>query len=143
MKKFNIIAYRLKQNTKPCDVLETFEALFKKFAFFTECFFRANVKICEYKSDGKFHSNRNRNAVNTLLKRYPELKDCYRYIQREKDSRKSQKTRRCPNEHRLALLYAIRDKIKIKKQIRTTRCARSCSDSGMYGNLLFVGRHDK
>ena len=48
-------------------------------------FFRANVKICEYESDGKFHSNRNRNAVNTLLKRYPELKDCYRYIQREKD----------------------------------------------------------
>ena len=30
MKKFNIIAYRLKQNTKPCDVLEMFEALLKK-----------------------------------------------------------------------------------------------------------------
>ena len=86
MKKYNIITYRLKQNTKPCDVLETLEALFKKHsAFFTECLFRANVLICEYEFDGKLHSNRNRNAVNTLLKRYPELKDCYRYIQREKD----------------------------------------------------------
>lgn len=86
MKKYNIITYRLKQNTKPCDVLETLEALFKKYsASFAECLFRANVLICEYEFDGKIHSNRNRNAVNTLLKRYPELKDCYRYIQREKD----------------------------------------------------------
>ena len=86
MKKFNIIAYRLKQNTKPCDILETLEALFKKHsASFAECLFRANVLICEYESDGKLHSNRSKNAVNTLLKRYPELKDCYRYIQREKD----------------------------------------------------------
>ena len=86
MKKYNIITYRLKPNTKPCDVLETLEALLEKHsAFFSECLFRAGVMICEYEFDGKIHSNRNRNAVNTLLKRYPELKDCYRYIKREKD----------------------------------------------------------
>ena len=87
MKKFNIIAYRLKQNTKPCDVLETLEALFEKHsAFFEECLFRVNVLICEYESDCKFHSNRNRNAVKTLLKRNPELKDYYRYIRNTKNS---------------------------------------------------------
>ena len=81
MKKYNVIRYRLKQNTKPCDVLETLEALFKKHsAFFTECLFRVNVLICAYEFDGKPHSNRNRNAVNTLLKRNPELQDYYRYI---------------------------------------------------------------
>ena len=81
MKKYNIITYRLKQNTKPCDVLETLEALFKKnSASFAECLFRANVLICEYEFDGKIHSNRNRNAVNTLLKRNPELQNYYRYI---------------------------------------------------------------
>ena len=30
MKKYNIITYRLKQTTKPYDVLEMFEALLKK-----------------------------------------------------------------------------------------------------------------
>lgn len=86
MKKYNIITYRLKQNTKPCDVLETLEALLKKHsAFFTECLFRVDVMICEYEFDGKHHSNKSRNAVNTLLRRYPELKDYYRCIQIEKD----------------------------------------------------------
>ena len=81
MNKYNIITYRLKQTTKPYDVLETLEALIKKHsAFFTECLFRINVLICEYEFDGKIHSNRNRNAVNTLLKRNPELQDYYRYI---------------------------------------------------------------
>lgn len=86
MKKYNIITYRLKQNTKPCDVSDAIEALLEKHsAFFSECLFRVGVMICEYEFDGKLHSNRNRNAVNTLLRRYPALKDYYKYKKREKD----------------------------------------------------------
>ena len=42
MKKYNIITYRLKPNTKPCDVLETLEALFKK-AMEDSCLYDAGV----------------------------------------------------------------------------------------------------
>lgn len=85
MEKYNVICYRLNRNTNPIVVLEVLEALLKKHSvFYTECLFRINVSICEYEYDGKLHSNRNKNAVNTLLKRYPELEDYYKYIREEK-----------------------------------------------------------
>ena len=85
--KYNIIHYRLNKNTKPSDVLDTLEILIKKHSvFFTECLFRVNVMIHEFEYEGVLHSNRNKNAIKTLLKRYPELEAYYRYNREEKSS---------------------------------------------------------
>ena len=85
--KYNIIHYRLNKNTKPSDVLDTLEMLVKKHSvFFTECLFRVNVMICEFEYEDVLHSNRNKNAIKTLLKRYPELEAYYRYNREEKSS---------------------------------------------------------
>lgn len=86
MKKYNVIRYRLNRNTKPSKVLETLEALLKKyFVFYQECLFNIKGNVCEFEHEGKFHSNRNRNAINTILKLYPELSDFYKYNREQRE----------------------------------------------------------
>lgn len=82
---YSIIQYQLKKSTKPCDVFAALEALIQKHSvFYQECLFRVEVLICEFEHEGKRRSNRNKNAVNTLLRRHPELQSYYSYAKEEK-----------------------------------------------------------
>ena len=77
-RKYTVINYRLNRKAKPRDVLTALEALIKKHAlFYSECLFKVNALIYEFEHEGKLHSNRNKNAIYTILKRYPELKNYY------------------------------------------------------------------
>ena len=74
MKKYNIINYRLKASVKPIDVLRELEQLLKKHnATYLENLLNLEVLIIEIEYSGKLHSNRQRNAILTILKRHPEL----------------------------------------------------------------------
>ena len=71
---YNVITYRLKRTVKPAEVLDALETLLDRYSMgFGECLFRAQVVLCAFEHEGKLHTNRNRNAVKTLLKRHPEL----------------------------------------------------------------------
>ena len=77
MKKYNIINYRLNKSVKPIDALQELEHLMcKNNANYLECFIKLEVSIVEFEHDGKLHSNRNKNAILTILKRYPVL-ECF------------------------------------------------------------------
>lgn len=74
MKKYNIISYRLKASVKPIDVLRELEQLLKKHnATYLENLLNLEVLIIEIEYSGKLHSNRQRNAILTILKHHPEL----------------------------------------------------------------------
>ena len=74
MKKYNIINYRLKASVKPIDVLRELEQLLKKYnATYLENLLNLEVLIIEIEYSGKLHSNRQRNAILTILKHHPEL----------------------------------------------------------------------
>ena len=74
MKKYNIINYRLKASVKPIDVLRELEQLLKKYnATYLENLLNLEVLIIETEYSGKLHSNRQRNAILTILKHHPEL----------------------------------------------------------------------
>ena len=74
MKKYYIITYRLTRKVKPSEVLAVIENLMEKYALrYKTCKFHAEVSIIEFEHAGKFHSNRHRNGVLSILKKYPEL----------------------------------------------------------------------
>ena len=74
MKKYNIINYRLKASVKPIDVLRELEQLLKKHnATYLENLLNLEVLFIEIEYSGKLHSNRQRNAILTILKHHPEL----------------------------------------------------------------------
>ena len=74
MEKYNIILYRLKASVKPIDVLRELEQLLKKHnATYLENLLNLEVLIIEIEYSGKLHSNRQRNAILTILKHHPEL----------------------------------------------------------------------
>ena len=75
MKKYNIINYKINKSVKPIDVLREIERLKQIHdVHYLECFIKLEVSIIEFKHEGKLHSNRNRNAILTILKHYPDLK---------------------------------------------------------------------
>ena len=81
MKKYNIIAYRLNRNVRPSEVLAAIESLIKKHDLqYQNCLFAASVSIIEFEHQNKFHSNRNRNAILSILKKYPELEPFFKHI---------------------------------------------------------------
>ena len=83
--KYTVIHYRLNKKTKPCDVIQTLETLFEKYSVcYSQSLFQINVLIGEYEYEGKFHSNRNKNAVKTLLRKHPELETYYKYTREKK-----------------------------------------------------------
>ncbi len=79
MNKYIVIEYRLTRKVTPSAVLEALESLFNtQPLFYAECLFEINVGLYELEHEGKLHTNKKRNTVNTLLKRYPELANFYR-----------------------------------------------------------------
>ena len=80
MKKYNIINYRINKSVKPIDVLREIERLKQIHdVHYLECFIKLEVSIIEFEHEGKLHSNRNRNAILTILKHYPELKCFFKH----------------------------------------------------------------
>ena len=72
--QYYVISYKIKKTVKPAEVLDALETLLDRHSMgFGACLFRVQVYLCEFEHEGKLHSNRNRNAVKTLLKRHPEL----------------------------------------------------------------------
>ena len=77
MNTYNIINYKVNKSIKPIDVLQELERLMcKNNANYSECFIKLEISIVEFEHDGKLHSNRNKNAILTILKRCPVL-ECF------------------------------------------------------------------
>ena len=86
MKKYNIINYRLKASVKPIDVLRELEQLLKKHnATYLENLLNLEVLIIEFEDSGKLHSNRQRNAILTILKQHPELNAFFEYKKQDSE----------------------------------------------------------
>lgn len=80
MKGYNIINCRINKSVKPIDVLQVIEHLMQKNnVSFLECFIKLKVSIVEFEHEGKFYSNRNKNAILTVLKHYPTLSDLFEH----------------------------------------------------------------
>ena len=72
--QYHVISYRIKKTVKPVEVLDALETLLDRYSMgFGECLFRVQVYLCEFEHKGKTHTNRNRNAIQALLKQHPEL----------------------------------------------------------------------
>jgi hypothetical protein len=72
--QYHVISYRIKKTVKPAEVLDALETLLDRHSMgFGECLFRVEVVLCEFEHEGKTHTNRNRNAIQALLKQHPEL----------------------------------------------------------------------
>ena len=72
--QYHVISYRIKKTVKPVEVLDALETLLDRHSMgFGECLFRVQVYLCEFEHKGKTHTNRNRNAIQALLKQHPEL----------------------------------------------------------------------
>ena len=86
MTKYNIINYRLKASVKPIDVLRELEQLLKKHnATYLENLLNLEVLIIEIEYSGKLHSNRQRNAILTILKHHPELNAFFEYKKQDSE----------------------------------------------------------
>ena len=82
--QYHVITYKIRKTVKPAEVLDALETLLDRYSMgFGECLFRAQVYLCEFEHEGKLHTNRDRNAVKTLLKRHPELEAFHHESQSE------------------------------------------------------------
>lgn len=82
--QYHVISYKIGKTVKPAEVLDALETLLERHSMgFGECLFRAQVILCAFEHEGKLHTNRNRNAVKTLLKRQPELEAFHHESQTE------------------------------------------------------------
>ncbi len=85
-KKYNVICYKLNKSVKPAEAIEKLELLIEKhFVSFAECLFQFKIFICEFEHEGRFYSNRDKNAIKTILKRHPELESFYKYTCEKKE----------------------------------------------------------
>lgn len=74
--QYHVISYRIKKTVKPVEVLDSLETLWDRYSMgYGDCLFRVEVVLCEFEHEGKTHTNRNRNAIQALLKQHPELED--------------------------------------------------------------------
>lgn len=72
--QYCVISYRIKKTVKPAEVLDALETLLDRYSMgYGDCLFRVGVVLCEFEHEGKTHTNRNRNAIQALLKQHPEL----------------------------------------------------------------------
>ena len=75
---YNVIQYKVNKSVTPKDVVATIELLISKHsAVFQNCLFDVTVTLYEFECDGAVLSNRKKNAINTILKRYPNLTPFY------------------------------------------------------------------
>lgn len=78
MSKTIINTYRIDKAITPNEVLCTIEELIKKHKICIEkCLWNISCSIIEYEFEGKIHSNRNKNAILSICKKYP-IFDNYR-----------------------------------------------------------------
>ena len=86
LKKYNIITYRLHKAVTPSEVWGELEILMKKHSVqYQDCLFKAAVLLFEYECEGKIHSNRTKNAILSICKKYPAAEPFFRRIERDTD----------------------------------------------------------
>ena len=79
MNNHQVICYKINKSIKPCDVISATEEILDKHSVVCKSYlFSASVDICEYEYEGKWHTNRSKNAVNAIIKRHPQLKDFFK-----------------------------------------------------------------
>ena len=84
--KHQVITYRLNNSANPKIVLDKLEELFIKYDLqYSDFLFSLKVDIIEFQHEGKLHSNRNKNAILTILKRHPDLSELYRSVRIENE----------------------------------------------------------
>ena len=72
--QYHVISYRIKKTVKPVEVLDALETLLDRYSMgYGDCLFRVEVVLCAFEHEGKTHTNRNRNAIQALLKQHPDL----------------------------------------------------------------------
>lgn len=83
--KYNVISYRLNKNVDPVTVLGKLEELFDKYGLrYLNCLFSLKADIIEYEHEGKLHSNRDKNAILTILKLHPDLAEFHHSLREKK-----------------------------------------------------------
>ena len=72
MSKTVINTYRIDKAITPNEVLCTIEELIKKHKIsYQKCLWNISCSIIEYEFEGKIHSNRHKNAILSICKKYP------------------------------------------------------------------------
>lgn len=120
IKKYNVICYRLNKNVDPVTVLEKLEELFDRYGLeYLNCFFCLKSDIIEFEHEGKLYSNRDNNAILTILKRHPDLAEFHHSLREKKETDQLAEveiiTNFCGEDYRLigdADYYLIRGIIK-------------------------------
>lgn len=69
-----INTYRMDKKINPDVVLCTLEGLLEKYKIsYQDCLWKFSCSIIEYEIEGKLHSNRNKNAILSICKKYPSM----------------------------------------------------------------------
>jgi hypothetical protein len=118
--KYNVISFRLNKNVDPVTVLGKLEELFDKYGLrYLNCLFSLKADIIEYEHEGKLHSNRDKNAILTILKLHPDLAEFHHSLREKKETDQLAEaeiiTNFCGEDYRLigdADYYLIRGIIK-------------------------------
>ncbi|MGM9683358.1 MAG: hypothetical protein ACI3XQ_07150 [Eubacteriales bacterium] len=85
MKKYSIITYRLNKSVQPSEALMAMESLMQKYsAQYQNCLFKADVSLVECKFKEKVHSNRTKNAILSICKKYSALVQFFQHIVKDK-----------------------------------------------------------
>lgn len=80
MEEYTTIVYRLNKSVRPSLVLQTIEELMRNYGLhYQNCLFDMRVTINEFEFEGVLHSNRRRNAVLSICKKYPDLEAFFAY----------------------------------------------------------------
>ncbi len=85
MKEYVVITYRLKKSVNPDLVLQAIEEIMQnRDVHYQNCLFEMSVSIIEYEYEGVFHSNRNKNAILSICKKYPAFEAFFEHIKIDK-----------------------------------------------------------
>ena len=80
MKKYFVITYRLKKSVNPATVLQAIEEILQDYNVnYENNLFKMSVSIIEFEYEGVFHSNRKRNAILSICKKYPVFDSFFEY----------------------------------------------------------------
>ena len=85
MKKYTIITYRLNKSVNPDAVLQAIEEILQnRDVCYQNCLFKMVVSIIEYEHESVLHSNRKKNAILSICKKYPTFEPFFEHLKVDK-----------------------------------------------------------
>ena len=79
------MTYRLNKSVKPSEALMAMESLMQKYSVqYQNCLFKAGISLVECKLEGKVHSNRTKNSILSICKRYSEVVPFFQHNEKDK-----------------------------------------------------------